>query len=88
MIQDTDREGLAGHAVQIALNEYRAGTQAYTTVDHRSEHAALSAQQTALSIEESRLTAAVALIQALGGGWHAGDLPSRGSLQKNNPFLP
>ncbi len=74
-------------AAQIALNEYRAGTQAYTAVI-TAQNTLLSAQQTALSIEESRLTDAVALIQALGGGWHASDLPSRGSLQKNNPFLP
>ena len=74
-------------ASQIALNEYRAGTQAYTAVI-TAQNTLLAAQQTELSIEESRLTDAVALIQALGGGWRASDLPSPGSLQRNNPLLP
>ncbi len=74
-------------AAQIALNEYRAGTQAYTAVI-TAQNTLLTAQQTDLSIEESRLTDAVALIQALGGGWRASDLPSKGSLQRNNPLLP
>ena len=74
-------------AAQIALNEYRAGTQAYTAVI-TAQNTLLTAQQTDLSIEESRLADAVALIQALGGGWRTGQLPSRGSLQRSDPFLP
>ncbi len=34
------------------------------------------------------MLASVALIQALGGGWDTAQLPSRGSLQKNNPLIP
>jgi hypothetical protein len=34
------------------------------------------------------LTDAVALIQALGGGWDAGQLPDKDSLQRHNPLLP
>ncbi len=74
-------------AAQIALNEYRAGTQAYTAVI-TAQNTLLAAQQTALSIEQQQLAAAVALIQALGGGWSTADLPSRNSLQQNNPLLP
>ncbi len=74
-------------ASQIALNEYRAGTQAYTAVI-TAQNTLLTAQQTELSIEESRLTDAVNLIEALGGGWRAADLPSPASLQRNNPLLP
>ena len=74
-------------ASQIALNEYRAGTQAYTAVI-TAQNTLLAAQQTDLSIEESRLTDAVSLIQAVGGGWRAIDLPSPGSLQRSIPFLP
>jgi NodT family efflux transporter outer membrane factor (OMF) lipoprotein len=77
----------AQHASQIALNEYRAGTQAYTAVI-TAQNTLLSAQQTELSIEESRLTDAVALIQALGGGWRTADLPDRNYLQRRNPLLP
>ena len=58
----------AARAAQISLNEYRAGTQPYTTVV-TAQNTLLAAQQTALTIEQSRLTDAVALITALGGGW-------------------
>ncbi len=58
-------------AVAITLNEYRAGTQAYTSVV-TAQNTLLAAQQTQLSITQSQLTAAVALITALGGGWKEG----------------
>ena len=74
-------------ASTIALNEYRAGTQAYTAVI-TAQNTLIAAQQNELSIEESRLTDAVALIQALGGGWRASDLPNAGYLQRHNPLLP
>jgi NodT family efflux transporter outer membrane factor (OMF) lipoprotein len=53
---------------QIALAEFQAGTVDYTTVA-AAQQAQLGNQQTALSVEESRLTDAVALIGDLGGGW-------------------
>jgi outer membrane protein TolC len=53
---------------QIALAEYQAGTVDYTTVALAQE-TQLSDQQTALSIEESRLVDAVSLIGDLGGSW-------------------
>jgi NodT family efflux transporter outer membrane factor (OMF) lipoprotein len=76
----------AQRSLTIALNEYRAGTVAYTTVITEQE-ALLSAQETALSVQEQRLVASVALVQALGGGWTAADLPSRGKLQSKLPFM-
>ena len=77
----------ASRAAQIALNEYRAGTQAYTAVI-TAQNTLLSAQQTEISIEETRLTDAVLLIQALGGGWRTADLPDKDWLQRRNPLLP
>jgi outer membrane protein TolC len=53
-----------------------------------AQNTRLAAEQTEISIEQSRLTDAVALIQALGGGWRAGDLPDRNWLQRRNPLLP
>jgi outer membrane protein TolC len=38
-------------------------------------------------VQEQRLVASVALVQALGGGWTAADLPSRGKLQSKLPFM-
>lgn len=59
---------LAREAVRISLNEYKAGTTNYTTVV-TAQATALSNEQTALQIMANRLTANVALVKALGGGW-------------------
>lgn len=58
----------AAEAERLILNQYRAGTVAYTNVV-TAQASTLSARQTALTISQDRLTATVALIQALGGGW-------------------
>ena len=58
----------AKQAVQIALNEYSAGTQNFTTVD-AAQATALADQQSALTTRAQRLNAAINLIVALGGGW-------------------
>ena len=77
----------AGRAAQIALNEYRAGTQAYTAVI-TAQNTLLTAQQNLITIQQTRLADAVALIQALGGGWRTSDLPNKDWLQRSNPLLP
>jgi NodT family efflux transporter outer membrane factor (OMF) lipoprotein len=64
----------ATQASQIALNEYNAGTVDFTTVG-AAEVTELTNRETALGIEQNRLNSSVALIQALGGGWRASDLP-------------
>jgi NodT family efflux transporter outer membrane factor (OMF) lipoprotein len=64
----------ARRAVDVTLNEYRAGTVVYTSVITEQTQL-LSAEQAALSVQQSRLIASAALIQALGGGWNARDLP-------------
>lgn len=60
----------AARAVQIALNEYVAGTQAYTAVV-TAQTTLLADQETDLVVRQSRLLASVGLIEALGGGWTA-----------------
>ena len=65
---------IAKQAVQIALNEYRAGTQNFTTVV-TAEVTLLQDEESLLQSRESRLSAAVALIVALGGGWELEELP-------------
>ena len=76
----------AQRSLRIALNEYQAGTQAFTTVV-TEQTALFGDQQAALSVQEQRLVASVALVQALGGGWRADLLPSSGQLQTGLPFL-
>jgi outer membrane protein TolC len=70
----TEAVKAAQQAVQIALNEYSAGTQNFTTVV-TAEATALSDEESALSTRAARLTATVNLIVALGGGWSTAELP-------------
>jgi NodT family efflux transporter outer membrane factor (OMF) lipoprotein len=65
---------IARQAVQIALNEYRAGTQNFTTVI-TAEATQLSDELSLIQTRASRLSAAASLIVALGGGWDKVDLP-------------
>jgi NodT family efflux transporter outer membrane factor (OMF) lipoprotein len=63
----------AVRGTEIATAEFRAGTVDYTTVAAAQE-IQLSDQQSALTIQQSRLLDAVSLIGDLGGGWSASDL--------------
>jgi NodT family efflux transporter outer membrane factor (OMF) lipoprotein len=65
----------AQEAEQLIFNQYTAGTVAYTSVI-TAQTVALSNRQTALNILQNRLVASVTLLQALGGGWDAAQLPS------------
>ena len=61
-------------ATQIALNEYRAGTQSFTTVV-QNETQQLVVEEGMLATEAQLQAAAVNLIVALGGGWSQNELP-------------
>jgi NodT family efflux transporter outer membrane factor (OMF) lipoprotein len=65
----------AQQAVNVALNEYQAGTVSYVVVITQQE-VLLADQQAAVTVQENRLVASVALIEALGGGWSTAELPS------------
>jgi NodT family efflux transporter outer membrane factor (OMF) lipoprotein len=54
------------------LNRYLAGQVAYTEVV-AAQASALNARRALSQLASSRQAAAIGLIQALGGGWHAGD---------------
>ena len=58
----------ADRSVQIALNQYRAGTASYLAVV-TAQTTAYNNRRTALDILRRRLVAAAALVKALGGGW-------------------
>lgn len=74
----------ARRAVEITLNEYRAGTQNFTTVV-TAQALALNNEVTALQIRLNRFTTAVALIRSLGGGWDVRSLPSGEDLKETRP---
>jgi NodT family efflux transporter outer membrane factor (OMF) lipoprotein len=63
----------ARESLAITLNQYRAGTANYLAVVI-VQATALANERTALTILGRRLTASVALIQALGGGWNQATL--------------
>jgi len=65
---------ISRQATQIALNEYRAGTQSFTTVV-TAEAQQLTAEENQLSTQAQIQTDAVNLIVALGGGWSQSKLP-------------
>jgi len=65
--------GEAKHASDLARDEYQVGTVDYTAVAN-AKLSEIGTRQTALSVAQDRLIAAVQLIGNLGGGWSADDL--------------
>jgi NodT family efflux transporter outer membrane factor (OMF) lipoprotein len=63
----------ATRGAEIAFNEYQAGTVDYTTAA-TAQATQFSAEESALSVKQQRLLAAVSLIGDLGGGWSPSDL--------------
>ena len=59
----------ARKALQLVLNQYQAGTVAYANVI-TAQTAAYTAEKNAADITGLRMTSAVGLIKALGGGWN------------------
>jgi len=59
---------LSRRAVDIAVHEYEAGLQSYTTVA-TAQATALANEEAELQVASNRLVQSVALIKALGGGW-------------------
>src|ERR1700730_13613971 len=78
----------AQEEVDVLLNQYQAGTVAFTAVVV-ADAMLLTNQEAALTVRQNRFLATVALVQALGGGWEAGFLPSSVELEsRNNIFIP
>jgi NodT family efflux transporter outer membrane factor (OMF) lipoprotein len=70
----------AQEALSLEMDRYRAGTDSYLNVI-TTQIIALGDQQTAITILQQRMTAAVDLVKALGGGWDASTLPSKDALR-------
>ncbi len=66
----------ARQAVELTTNQYRAGVVSYLNVI-AAQTTLLANERSAASILGRRLTASVALVKALGGGWSSEALPNR-----------
>lgn len=66
----------ADRSEQSLREQYRSGIVVYTDVV-TAQATALTARRALVQATQDRQTAAVALIQALGGGWDQRDLPAR-----------
>jgi NodT family efflux transporter outer membrane factor (OMF) lipoprotein len=74
-VQEQEAVVASQQALSLELERYRAGTDSYLNVI-TTQIIALGDQQTAITILQRRMSAAVDLIKALGGGWDASTLPS------------
>jgi len=78
----TDRAVKAAQrSLEISTNQYVGGLTSYLTVI-TSQTYTLQNQMRAVDIQTRRLDASVSLIQALGGGWDASQLPSSKDILK------
>jgi len=64
----------AQKSLSVITNQYKAGTVSYLNV-LTAQETVLSNELTAILIRGRRMSSAVLLIQALGGGWNASNLP-------------
>jgi NodT family efflux transporter outer membrane factor (OMF) lipoprotein len=67
-------ETAARQTLKLDLDEFREGTVDYTTVI-AAQASLLSASLNVLTVLQNRLDASVLLVEDLGGGWTAADLP-------------
>ncbi|MGB6549152.1 MAG: efflux transporter outer membrane subunit [Xanthobacteraceae bacterium] len=73
-------------AVDVFLNQFRAGTVAFTTVVV-AEVALLADQEAELTARQNLFLASVSLIEDLGGGWDTTQLPTQVQLENGFSFL-
>ncbi len=69
----------AERSLSLATDRYRLGIDPYLNVI-TAQTTLLTSQQTAVNLRLQQITSNVQLIEALGGGWDATQLPSAGAL--------
>ncbi|MGO9967818.1 MAG: efflux transporter outer membrane subunit [Bryobacteraceae bacterium] len=79
-VQEDEAVVAAQEALTLEMARYRAGTDSYLNVI-TTQIIALGDQQTAITILQQRMSAAVDLVKALGGGWDASTLPSGDAIR-------
>ena len=79
-VQQQEAVVAAQQALALEIDRYRGGTVSYLDVI-TTQTIALNDQQNAITILQRRMSAAVDLVKALGGGWDASTLPSSDALR-------
>jgi NodT family efflux transporter outer membrane factor (OMF) lipoprotein len=79
-VQQQEAVIAAQQALALEIDRYRGGTVSYLDVI-TTQTIALNDQQNAIAILQRRMSAAVDLVKALGGGWDASTLPSGDALR-------
>ena len=79
-VEEQQAVAASQEALSLEMDRYRAGTDSYLNVI-TTQIIALGDQQTAITILQQRMSAAVDLVKALGGGWDASTLPSGNALR-------
>lgn len=75
---------LAQRGVELEKARYETGIDPYLNL-MTEQIALLTAQQALVTLQVQRMTAAVALVQALGGGWSRAALPSTSTVTHQRP---
>jgi NodT family efflux transporter outer membrane factor (OMF) lipoprotein len=84
-IQDQDKAvSSAQKALALALDRYQLGIDPYLNVI-TAQTALLTNEETAVNLRIQQMTASGGLIEALGGGWDASQLPSPAQLISKAP---
>jgi outer membrane protein TolC len=78
--QQAQAVAAAEQSLQLETERYKAGTDTYLNVI-TTQSIALSDERTAVLLLQRRMTAAVNLILALGGGWDASMLPTKDQIR-------
>ena len=79
-VQQQEAVVAAQQALALEIDRYRAGTDSYLNVI-TTQIIALNDEQNAITILQRRMSAAVDLVKALGGGWDSSTLPSGDALR-------
>ena len=74
----------AQHSVALSQNRYTGGVTSYLEVI-TAESIALADERVAVDLRARRMTAAVLLIKALGGGWDDASLPAGAATSSRSP---
>jgi NodT family efflux transporter outer membrane factor (OMF) lipoprotein len=81
-VQQQEAVVAARQALSLELDRYKAGVDSYLNVI-TTQTIALTDEQTAVTILQRQMTAAVDLVKAIGGGWDTSTLPTENSLRSN-----